>query len=451
MMHRRLSHAMCLPVIMLLSLVACSGAPSAAPQGQSGALDRDSAIIVALQGQASVKRSGWSEYAPAVFGMSVRKGDLMRLGATAQAQLACADLKLAALTGGVNGMPCKTGTPAGGIVYSGGLVNPTRGGLADDYPQIVLPRKTKLLNPRPLLRWTAIPSASSYTLSIQGTSWTTEITGKTEVPYPAGAPSLEVGKSYLLVVSAGSHASTEEAAAGLGFSVMQPDEATSVRDAEARIRGLRLEDTPTRLLIANLYASHGLNAEAVVMLEGAAGSEPAVSRLLGDLHIAMGLNEAAEKPYADALALSTAANDVEGQGIAHHRLGQIAEALGDSSRATEELQQAIPHFEKLGDAATLAQIRAGADRHREPLTHSTWSSPLAAQFLVPFDLPPGSPVRSAVGMRSGSTGRCSAGKPTACNCHPTLPDHRGGAQGPGRRHYCRRRRLLREGGPERRI
>ena len=108
-----------------------------------------------------MKRAGWRDYAPALFGAPFRRGDLLRLGSAGRATVACADLKLATVEGAVSGYPCQT-APRTPLVYEGSLLNPTRGDNGNgDYPLVVSPRKTKLLNPRPMLRWQPLPGAKS--------------------------------------------------------------------------------------------------------------------------------------------------------------------------------------------------------------------------------------------------------------------------------------------------
>ena len=349
-------------VLLILSLAACGGTrPTAAPATADAAAGAGQAgIIVTVQGNASVKRAGWQNYAPALFGVPLRKGDLLRLATAARVVVACADLKLSELPSGVSGFPCKTGAGPYALVYAGRLAAPTRGepGMAE-YPVVISPRKTKLLDPRPTLRWTAVPGVTSYRVSLQGTAWRTTIDGATEMAYPSDAPALKPGTAYRLVVEAGERSSAEEAGTGLGFTLLEAGEAEAVRAAEAQIRALGLAEAATRLLVANLYANHGLYADAIELLDPLADSgEPAVSRLAGDLYLSIGLNRQAEESYLKALQLSEGASDVEGQAAAHATLGNIYEALGSRAEAARHWQAAIAGYEQLGDQAKIAQLRA---------------------------------------------------------------------------------------------
>src|SRR5262245_27802124 len=89
--------------LMLFGLLGCAGAPPTPP----AAPDRDVHLVVAVQGELSVKREGWSDYAPARFGTVLHYGDLLRLDGSGQATVVCADLSIASVPGGVSGVPCK--------------------------------------------------------------------------------------------------------------------------------------------------------------------------------------------------------------------------------------------------------------------------------------------------------------------------------------------------------
>jgi len=346
-------------------LLGC-GAPQPTPARPAGG-GTESGLIVGVQGDAALKRAGWRDYAPALFGAPLRRGDLLRLGSAGSATVACADLKLATVEGGVSGYPCQT-APRTPLVYEGTLLNPTRGDNGSgDTPLVISPRKTKLLNPRPVLRWQPMPGAKSYKLSLQGTNWTAEMSGASELPYPDSAPALQPGVTYRLVVTAGDRSSREEPGAGLGFSVLGAAEAKAVKEAEAKIRALSLTETATALLIANVYATNGLYAEAVEGLERLPGpQEPAVLRLLGDLYISTGLNRLAEERYTTALARSEALSDVEGMAQAQHALGRIYEALGNPAEARRHLSDALALYDRLGDAKQAAEAKAHLDALPKP-------------------------------------------------------------------------------------
>ena len=344
-------------VSLLVFLPAC-GAPATPAPASPGESGEPSNLLVAVQGDVLLKREGWSEYARAVFGSPVRNGDLFKLDDGSQAKVACSDLTLVSMTPGVSGAPCKVERPV--LMYKGSQVSATRAVPSSDYPTTVTPRKTKLLNSRPVLRWTEVPGTAAYKVAVRGPNleWTAE-TPKTELVYPDDAPALSPGVTYKLSVDAGDRNSDQEGTPGLGFMVLGADEAQGVRDAESRIRALGLEDAPTRLLIASLYANQDLAAEAVQQLEELPEGEkgPAVQRLLGDLYLKTGLNFLAEEHYLKALEASKQADDLEGQAASHWVLGQLYELTGSSVDAVKHMQEAVVIYEKLGDSATVKQIK----------------------------------------------------------------------------------------------
>jgi hypothetical protein len=315
-------------------------------------------LVVAVQEPVSVKREGWSAYAPVLFGTSLHYGDLLRLDGSAQTTVVCTDLTLARAASGVGGVPCPVAQPV--LVYDGSLVNPTRSNPSGDFPLVVAPRKTNLLDPRPTLRWTPVAGVTTYTVSVRGpnVTWSTEVNSGTEVVYPDTAPALVRGATYKVTVVAGNRSSDEESLPGLGFTLLKDNEAKPVREAETKIRALGLPDTPTRLLVANLYASKELYTEAIAQLEGLAttSQEAAVPRTLGDLYLTLGLNRLAEERYLQAVDRSERAHDMEGEALAQHALGRIYEALGNPGESAQRLRKALELYQQLGDAKTVKEI-----------------------------------------------------------------------------------------------
>ena len=347
-----------LGIIIAALLASYSLAIAAAPTTPSP--DNAAHLLVVVEGRVSVKRKGWTRYVPATFGMSLRSGDLLRLEESSRAAVACADLTLVSVPGGVSGVPCMVPRPL--LVYHGSLVNMTRDDTSDEFPVIVSPRKTKLLSPRPILRWTPVARTTSYTVSVRGpnVNWSIEVSAKTDVVYPDNAPALSPGLTYKLSVTAGSRSSDAESVPGLGFSVLKTDEAQVVRDREAKIRALGLAEPPTRFLIAQLYASQDLSAEAIEQLEALSKTfkEPAVLRSLGDLYLKIGLNRLAEERYLFALELSRTTNDFEGEAVVQNTLGLMyLDVFGNRGEAVQRLQQATGLYQTLGDGKTVRQIQ----------------------------------------------------------------------------------------------
>jgi hypothetical protein len=329
-------------------------------------------MIVALQGQVAIKRKGWSAFVSARLGTTLQRGDLLRLEGASQAKVVCADLTISDAPRELSGVPCPATRPI--LIYLGDKVTVTRGYGEGDFPRVLAPRKTKLLNPRPTLRWTPIAGATQYKVMVRGQNarsqnpyWNAYVPSGAKLDYPAGAPPLEADTDYKLIVSAGGRQSDEEAEPGLGFALLKSDKAKDVRDAEKKIHALGLPDAPTRLLIAYLYSAYDLNAEAIEQLEGVSESlqEPAPARLLGALYLAIGLSRQAEKYYLRALEFSRKVNDEEGQAIAHKELGRIYdEALGARNDAARHFESALILYKNLGDQQTAGRIEEKLAKRR---------------------------------------------------------------------------------------
>lgn len=364
--------------VLALLVAATSGLPlQAAPleNVESGANGANIAVLV--QGDVSVKRKGWTTYEPVVFGTNLRAGDLIRVNSSSHAKIVCSDLTVHDLPVGVAGVPC---TPTRNVLRSkdgsvinktrsyelptskdGSLINATRSKPPDGtYPIVLWPRKTKLLSPNPTLQWTYVPGTKAYVIAIRGPQflWATQASG-TVYAYPAGAPRLKPGLDYKLIVQAGDRSSSEEPGIGLGFSILDGKERSSIENEQQRIQALGLPDGPTQFLIATLYAANGLRAEAIQRLEKASAqmNEAGVTRLLGDLYLEVGLTRQAEASYLKALELSKAENDEEGQMLIHLALGNIyGEVLGNNKLAREHLSATLALANKIGDegAASLA-------------------------------------------------------------------------------------------------
>jgi len=260
------------------------------------------------------------------------------------------------------------------LIYLGDKVTATRGYDEGVFPRVIAPRKTKLLNPRPTLLWMPVAGATGYKIIVRGQNargqnqyWKTDVPSATKLDYPTGEPPLEADTDYKLIVSAGDHQSDEEAEPGLGFALLKSDKAKEVRDAEKKIRALGLPDAPTRLVIAYLYTAYDLNAEAIEQLEGIPETlqEPAPTRLLGAIYMAIGLSRHAEKHYLRALEFSRNVNDEEGQALAHKELGRIYdEALGNRNAAIQHFEAALNWYKKLGDQQTARHIEEKLAKRR---------------------------------------------------------------------------------------
>jgi hypothetical protein len=359
--------------VFIFALAACSTAQPAQPATPT---DDGSHLLIDVQGTVNVKRVGRSEYVPGMFGMVLHRGDLLKLEGNAQARVACADLTLANASSGANSVPCGAAQAVIADPSTGSRVTAARSNIPADIPIILSPRRTRLLTPRPLIRWTPISGVDSYQVSIQQKDivWSTTVNGKAEIRYPDSATALTPGQTYKVIVVAGGRSSEDKLVPDLGFTIATPDEVQEVRSVETRIKSLGLKDGPTEFLRAVLYATHksetrdNFNAEAIDHLEQLSSSlkQPAVLRMLGDLYLKVGLLSMAEESFRQANDLSRTLNDVEGQATELQTLGMIYELLGNKAEAVKHLQDAIAWYQKIGDATTVSQLQEQLNKLKNP-------------------------------------------------------------------------------------
>lgn len=318
-------------------------------------------LVVSLDGQVTVKRKDRINYTSVVFGTRVEPGDLIRIGNSSHAKVVCSDLTLHDLSAGVVGTPCLVAQPLLRRA-DGTLINATRSWPSDGSIPIVLsPRKTKLLSPRPLLRWTPVEGADEYSVVIRGTdfNWACLVRSLTEIAYPEGAPRLEPGVDYKLVVQTRDRSSADEPGMGLGFEVLVSRDRKTVEQEQRKIEALHLPDGPTQFLIAYLYAARGLNAEAIQRLENVSQTfkAAAVMRLLGSLYSDVGLVRQAEAQFLSSIKLSKDEKDEDGQMLTHLGLANIYEGIGNTALASQHFEDAVALAEKMGDDHAAAQGR----------------------------------------------------------------------------------------------
>jgi hypothetical protein len=345
----------------LLIVLLQSSSVSLLAQAKPGADGSAVNLAVVVEGQVTVKRKGWNSYEPVVFGTNLQPGDALHLSDSSHAKVVCADITLHEVAFGVVGVPCLPNQP---LLRrpDGSTINVTRSSPDDgSYPKVLSPRKTKLLSAYPVLRWKPVQGVSTYWITVRGPNlyWSSQVDG-TETVYPDVAQRFLPGVDYKLVVQAGDRTSNDEPGLGLGFSVLDSKSAKTVEDEENRINSLGLPEGPTQFLIAHLYSTNGLNAEAIQKLERISHTfkAAAVDRLLGVLYLEVGLTRQAEESYLRSLDLSKGEGDEEGQMMVHLALARIyGDSLGNSALASQQLEEALVLANKIGDEHMANQTR----------------------------------------------------------------------------------------------
>lgn len=321
-------------------------------------------LIIVADGEVGLKRNGWNDFHPIGFGTALYRGDQLRPSAGAKVIVLCDNLTAWTVPAGApSGLNQGCPQSASPVLLRGksaiSASRPSSSSGSDPLiPYVISPRATKLLSPKPILRWNPVLGVTSYTVSIRGLDWQ-ETVSATEVVYP-GTPALEAGKVYLLIVEADNgRSSRDEGMPDLGFSLLHNEETERIRTDSATIAGINLPDEGKAFALAQLYGGYGLYAEAIEMLEKVAdaGSQAAnVYRSLGDFYWQIGLSRLAEDRYLQAVNLAEAAGDTEALAAAQTGLGEVYMALGNKSEAVRWLTQAQAGYEALGDSDHVSEV-----------------------------------------------------------------------------------------------
>jgi len=152
--------------------------------------------------------------------------------------------------------------------------------------------------------------------------------------------------------------SSYEPGPDLGFSIVKAEDRKRVLQEEKQIENLGLPDGPTQFLIARLYASYGLRAEAIEKLERTLPKfrAAAVAELLGDLYASIGLVRQSESNDLNAIELAKIENDEVGLMFAHLALGRIyKQGLSNPKAAIVHFDSALALANELGDNLTAAE------------------------------------------------------------------------------------------------
>ncbi|MFL6388944.1 MAG: hypothetical protein ACJ71U_15795 [Terriglobales bacterium] len=322
--------------------------------------DRSMHLVVAVEGRVAVKHKGWASYAPAVFGTDLRPGDLLKIDENSRVRVVCSDLELHDIPAGITGVPCSSSRP---VLQrpDGSIINTTRSLPTEAvFPQVLSPRKTKLLSLQPVLRWTPVAGATRYKVTVRGGgyNWAKIVYSSTEIAYPDEAPKLRTGIDYKLIVETDDNRSSYEPGSDLGFSILKTEDQKRVLQEERRIENLGLPDGPTQFLIARLYASYGLRAEAIEKLEHTLSKfkAAAVPELLGDLYASIGLVRQSETNDLNAIELAQSENDEIGLMFAHLALGRMyKQGLNNPRAAIVHFDSALDLARKLGDNLTATE------------------------------------------------------------------------------------------------
>jgi hypothetical protein len=231
-------------------------------------------------------------------------------------------------------------------------------------PYIIAPRTTFILDPQPFLAWNRIPNVTRYTVQLleisgetQTVIWDTE-TEATRVQYD-GEP-LRSGRVYLVAVQApeSNNSSGEEQVSGIGFQVLNPEDATYVRNMTASIAQLALAESDRALLLADLYTVNGLYAEAIAFLEDLTEESKTVRVYwqLGKLYEEIGLLLMAVQRYHVAARIAQPGTPLLAE--VQSRLGQLYFDFNQKNKARQWWEAALGTYQTLDYRQQITEIKA---------------------------------------------------------------------------------------------
>jgi hypothetical protein len=346
--------------IALLQAFAASAQTSASTFG----------YVVGMKGSATVTRSGSTREIRLHFGTIVRRGDLLNVSSASSLTIVCSSLTLPKPLPAryVGGVPC-TSKSAPLVVDDSSISALRGGGPLANIPVVVVPRGGKLRGNDFTIRWRPVRGAEQYVIALEGPEvrWSRTVKQATQVRYLTAEQPLIPGRAYKVTVTSGRHSSKEERQPFRGFTVMTAAERRQLEKDEERVRQLRLGEVPTAFVLALLYRSRALHAEAITALEGLSrrSTEAAVWRALGESYMSTGLGLEAERPFLEALQASQRTADTEGATRSRIALGEIYLDRGNKTEALRLWEGAAMELEKSGSAIELQHIRQRISEARD--------------------------------------------------------------------------------------
>jgi tetratricopeptide (TPR) repeat protein len=325
-------------------------------------------LIIHSSGEVAIERQNGRIVRP-TGGTPIYPGDTLRTAQNAQLTIQCADLGIKSIAPGENQLnSCLLAKEESNC--SADLVKcPDRG---DDkitwnsapIPYIISPRRTKLLDSKPILRWNPVAGATSYKLSLRENgaklNWEMTVSG-TEAVYP-GEPPLKPGVRYRLIVEANTGASSETPVVegDTAFGLLEPKQVQGVKDAVGAIDKQVPNENAKKLAISNLYLNTNLIAEAIEILENiekTGGETPPINRALGDMYLEkLQLVPQAEVYYSKAINTAKP-DDIEELTAARYGLGQVHSAMRNNLEAMKYLRMAKDGYTTLGDLPMAEKVQ----------------------------------------------------------------------------------------------
>lgn len=358
-------------LVLSISLTACgSDGGDASGEVRTSSEQILPNLLLEVDGTVEIRRTGWSEFLPAAFGAILRQGDLVRLPEGGSAFVFCGDE--AAWEAGPNsipadgeahGVPCESARPPRPWPDVAAL----RGAADETDTYVVRPRGTALLDDRPTLVWESAGDGGDTlslvsVLSDDGESRAPVQVSTGALDWPESWPPLVPGATYVLLI--GEETADPDTTLGRGFWLLDEAQAGELRTREDVLRAHGYSGEAQRLVVAELYYSYGLYAEAIEELEPLAveTSAPPVWLKLGQLYLETGLPLEAQEAFMQALVRAQALGDLTSVGEAYLGLALAADLEDNPADFAGNLEEARALFNQVGDSTLLAEVERLQDR-----------------------------------------------------------------------------------------
>ncbi len=202
----------------------------------------------------------------------------------------------------------------------------------DNVPSIIQPYGHILIENRPLISWSAVAGATSYSVQVRNGDmrWEKEVEGTTlTLAYPEDQPGLLYGTAIRIVVMA-NKGKEPISYDSLVVHLLREEKVTQINQAVEQIKKLGLSaDEAAYLDLDAIYMSKRILNKTIETLEErvAAGSfNPSVYRILGDRYIEAWLPEKAKSAYIKALQLARFQKNSEEVTLAQERLLALSQS-----------------------------------------------------------------------------------------------------------------------------
>ncbi|NEQ41903.1 MAG: hypothetical protein F6K40_39275 [Okeania sp. SIO3I5] len=310
-------------------------------------------VLIDVRGNVEVKKTQWKDFYQAESGITLSGEDKIKLRSNASVTVYCSDLNQRTVEQ-AGTYPVSEVCPEREAVIrlcpdcnNDKLRDPTlREEKLKELPYLISSRNTYVLNEPLTIRWNEVPGATNYTVKVE--DWEGE-TNETQILYDG---KLEPGKSYFVTIVADNGARSAQEGEHW-FSVLEDEEAKTVREQVANIKQQELTQEQEGLILAYFYRGNQLNEdnqlnfEVIQVLEGLvkSGSQTAtVYQLLGDSYRQVGLSLMAKEVYQQGLALTVEEEMSEVKAMMQLGLGKVEYVLGNGDEAAEWLEKARVNY-----------------------------------------------------------------------------------------------------------